>query len=312
MQPIPITILAGSDHVAGPLPETGANLHPLAVYKGAEVKVGERRLIEVLFDHIVKSEAFGPITIAGPAEVYAHLGLEARIVDTSGSVATNLHAAIDDHEEQHGQQPMAMIAYDVILKPSELIELRQQYENDRPCAMWMPFVRMPQDKEALGSFAWKPSYSLQPEQGGEPFRILPGHLAIFHPETLRLPLLYKLLDLAYRTRNHPVAPRRRLMIRSILADLLARDLRLIGSLQRPRITAAVISNGLRLARGLRHGDITISGLEKAIGGIFLQHNSRLKGPTEGIRHPIVDILSLAEDVDTEEEAREFVEWSEPE
>lgn len=313
---IPITILAGSDHSPGHLPESGAGLHPLAVYKGAEVEVGGRQLIELLVEQIAASEGFGPITIAGPAAIYAALDLgDVRWVDTNGSVATNLHAAIDDHlgRQEPGVpgEPMAMVAYDVILSATELDQLRQQYERDQPCAMWLPFVRMPEDKEVLGPFAWKPSYAFLPddqgdEMEGEPVRVLPGHLAIFHPESLRLPLLYKLLDLAYSTRNHSVALRRRVMIRSILGTLLLQDLRLLFSFHLPRLTFEVISNGLRLARGLRQGSLTIAGLEDAIGGIFLRHTrDPWYGTGKGIRHPIVDILSLAEDIDTEEEADQF-------
>jgi hypothetical protein len=311
---IPITILAGSDHTPGHLPESGAGLHPLAVYKGAEVEVGGRHLIELLVEQIAACEGFGPITIAGPTAVYAALDLDdVSWVDTNGSVATNLHAAIDDHLGRHDPGvPMAMVAYDVILSAAELDQLRQLYETDQPCAMWLPAVRMPENKEALGPFAWKPTYTFQRDDEGdkmksEPVEILPGHLAIFHPQSLRLPLLYKLMDLAYRTRNHSVALRRRVMIRSILGTLLLQDLRLLFSFHLPRMTFAVISNGLRLARGLRQESLTIAGLERAIGGMFLRHaRDPWSSPGNGIRLPLVDILSLAEDIDTEEEAKQYV------
>lgn len=313
---IPITILAGSDHSPGDLPESGADLHALAVYKGAEVEVGGRHLIELLVEQIAACEGFGPIIIAGPAAVYAALDLgDVRWVDTNGSVATNLHAAVDDHLGQHDPGvPMAMIAYDVIVSAAELDQLRQLYETDQPCAMWLPAVRMPENKEALGPFAWKPSYTFrrgehsdETEMESEPVQVLPGHLAIFHPQSLRLPLLYKLLDLAYRTRNHSVALRRRVMIRSILGTLLLQDLRLLFSFHLPRMTFAVISNGLRLARGLRQKSLTIAGLERAVGGMFLRHaRGPWSGSGNGIRLPLVDILSLAEDIDTEEEAEQYV------
>ena len=317
LRQIPITILAGSDHSPGHLPESGAGLHPLAVYKGAEVEVGGRHLIELLVEQIAACEGFGPITIAGPVAIYASLDLgDVSWVDTNGSVATNLHAAIDDHLGRHDPGvPMAMVAYDVILSAAELDQLRQLYETDQPCAMWLPAVRMPEDKKALGPFAWKPSYTFLPddpsdEMKSEPVQVLPGHLAIFHPQSLRLPLLYQLMDLAYRTRNHSVALRRRVMIRSTLGALLLQDLRLLFSFRLPRMTFAVISNGLRLARGLRQGSLTVAGLERAIGGIFLRHGrDAWSGPGNGIRLPLVDILSLAEDIDTEEEAEQFVSGS---
>jgi len=313
---IPITILAGSDHSPGDLPESGAGLHPLAVYKGAEVELGGRHLIELLVDQIAACDGFGPITVAGPADVYANLDLgEVRWVDTNGSVATNLHAAIEEHRSRHEPAvPMAMIAYDVVVSASELDQLRQLYEADQPCAMWLPAVRRPEDKAALGPFAWKPSYTFRCSEPGdanaavdERVRVLPGHLAIFYPQMLRLPLLYKLLDLAYRTRNHSVALRRRVMVRSMLGTLLLQDLRLLFSLHLPRLTVAVVSNGLRLARGLRRESLTLGGLEEAIGGMFLRvARNAWSGPGNGIRLPLVDILSLAEDIDTEEEAEQYL------
>lgn len=302
---IPITILAGSDHTAGPLPESGAGLHALAAFKGAEIKVGGKSLIELLVKSLARSDGFGPVTIAGPAEIYEPLGLNAELVDTNGTVATNLRAAIEAHLQTHESKPMALLAYDIVLTPDDLNQLSRQYEKDEPCAMWLPFVRKPHEEDALGPFAWKPSYRVHFEPGDQGVQILPGHLAIFHPETLRLPLLYKLLDLAYQTRNHPVEQRRGVMIRSVLADLFVQDLKIMSAFQLPRLTFSVILNGLRLAKGLRNGGLTITELETVVSGIFLRHNSELRGPTQGVRHPVVDILRLAEDIDTEEEAREM-------
>jgi hypothetical protein len=92
------------------------------------------------------------------------------------------------------------------------------------------------------------------------------------------------------------------MIRSVIGKLLLDDLRTLCSLRLPRLTVSVIANGLRIANGLKRGDLAIPELEVAIGGIFLRHDSQLKQSGRGVRHPVVDILRLAEDVDTEEEA----------
>jgi hypothetical protein len=306
MKRIPITILAGSDHAPGPLPENGAELHSLSTaYKGAEVKVGEKSLIVHIIEQIGESEGFGPITIAGPADIYKPLGLDVEIIDTNGTVADNLKAAIDHHLDRYDDKPIALLAYDVLLKAGELNELSQQYKEDSPCAIWVPFVRKPENKEELGAFGWKPTYRLCPEKGEEAVPILPGHLAIFRLETMRLPILYELLNLAYKTRNHPVSTRKKVMIRSVIGKLLMDDFRTLCSFRLPRLTISVISNGLRIANHLRKGDLSIPELERAIGGIFLRPDSELKGPGRGVHHPFVDILSLAEDIDTEEEAADL-------
>ncbi|MDF1752984.1 MAG: hypothetical protein P1U89_09440 [Verrucomicrobiales bacterium] len=300
---IPITILAGSDHRPGPLPENVADLHSLStIYKGAEVKINDRSLIEILVESLKQSGKFWPITIAGPAEIYEPLNLEATIVDTNGSVATNLRAAMEHHVAEHGELPAAFLAYDVLLSPAELDQLHQLYLDESPCCVWVPFVEMPANKEELGAFGWKPTYGLLPAKDESEIQVLPGHLGIFRPETMRLELLYQILDLAYETRNHSVSDRRKIMVRKIIGKLLKEDLKSLARFQLPRLTASVISSGLLIAGQLKKSQLTIPQLEKAIGSIFLDPETRLKGPSQGIRHPVVDILSLAEDVDTEEEA----------
>lgn len=303
MEGIPITILAGSDHMPGHLPESSSGLHSLSTfYKGVAVEVGNRPLIALLIEQIEKSGRFGPVAIAGPASIYNPLKLNAKILDTNGSIATNLKVALDHHRESYGSAPIALLAYDVLLNSEDLVELLRLYQKDEPCAVWVPFVRKPENSEELGAFGWKPFYSLLPVRGQAPVNILPGHLAILQPEAMRLPILYELLDLAYRTRNYPVATRKKVMIRSVIGKLLLDDLRALCSLRVPRLTISVISNGLRIANGLRKGDLAIPELEDAIGGIFLRHDSQSKQSGGGVRHPVVDILRLAEDVDTQEEA----------
>jgi hypothetical protein len=65
----------------------------------------------------------------------------------------------------------------------------------------------------------------------------------------------------------------------------------------PGRTWKIVVSGLRLARELRAGRLRISELEELIGRIFLHEQAR------GIRYPVLDMISLAEDIDTEEEAR---------
>jgi hypothetical protein len=300
MRSIPVTILAGSDGKPGALPESGAGLHPLATYKGFAVRIDGRPLIELLVERLAGIPGFGPLAVAGPARVFAPLALGARLVDTDGSVAANLRAAIEAHQES-GAGPLAILACDVLPTSAELADLRARYDDAPPCALWFPFVRVPADERALGAFAWKPVYRVVPA-GGEAVRILPGHLGIFEPASLRLPLLYRLLDGTYRTRNRSVAYRRAVLLRTVLLSLLAQDARLLSVLRLPSRSVTVVSSGLRLAREVRRGAIGLEELERLIGRIFLRAHVPPEG---GIRLPLVDHLSLAEDIDTEEEAREL-------
>jgi hypothetical protein len=303
---IPVTILGGSDRRPGSLPEGAAGLHPLATYKGAALQVRGQPLVALLVERLAAAHGFGPIAIAGPARVYTPLGLPARIVDTDGSVAQNLRAAVDAHGADAG--PLGLMACDVLPTAEELRELRRLFEDQLPCALCFPFVRVPDDPRALGAFAWKPAYPVVPPGSSDVVRILPGHLGVFDPAELRLPLLYRLFGAAYRTRNRPVAYKRAVMLRTVLLSLLGQDLKLLSGLRLPDRTLTVASSGLRLARALRRGPIQLAELEHLIGKIFLrQHVARERG----IRLPIVDLVRLAEDIDTEEEAHELVYEIEP-
>jgi hypothetical protein len=62
-------------------------------------------------------------------------------------------------------------------------------------------------------------------------------------------------------------------------------------------------HGFSLARELRAGELTRASLEAHVGRIVLTARHRRERPELGVRLPILDALTLAEDVDTEEEAR---------
>lgn len=295
MQPVPVTILCGSDRKPGTLPQGSSELHPLATYKGVAIRIEGRPLVAWLVERLLASKGFGPVTLAGPARVYGELGLDARVVDTDASVARNLRAAIEAHALKGGG-PLAVLACDVLPSAAEFGELRARYEEARSCALWFPFVRVPKDLKELGAFAWKPEYTVVLDSG-ESVPILPGHLGILDPKCLRLPLFYRLLDSAYRTRNHSVAYRRVVMLRTVLLSLLGQDLQRLSRLRAPSRTLTVLRSGFKLAHELRAGRIQLSELEQLVGRIFLYESAG------GIRYPIVDMISLAEDIDTEEEAR---------
>ena len=81
-----MTILGGSDRKPGTLPASGGGLHPLATYKGVAIRVDGRPLVELLIERLRAVPGFGPLAIAGPARVYAPLGLGVPIVDTAFAI----------------------------------------------------------------------------------------------------------------------------------------------------------------------------------------------------------------------------------
>ena len=316
MEPIPITILGGSDRKRSRLPDRARGMHPLGAYKGAALCLDGEPLALVLARRLLASGGFGPVTIAGPDRIYGPRILERWgadepgpapvVIDTDSTVAMNLKAAIRHHEATH-EGPLAILACDVLPTVDELADLRARFEEARPVGLWLPFIQSPPDPDELGAFAWKPKYRIVPadtKDGTDAVPILPGHLGIFKPERLRVRLLFNLMDAAYRTRNRPVASRRWAMLWRVSGSLLLADLLRLLRLHPPTRTVAVVRAGLRISAALRSKELRAADLERIVGDVFLHHEyRRLPRP---ICLPILRTLSLAEDVDTEEEAADLM------
>ncbi|MFO0982329.1 MAG: hypothetical protein U1E76_11435 [Planctomycetota bacterium] len=225
------------------------------------------------------------------------------IIDTDGNVAENLRAAV----ACVGREPSGPVAFttcDILPDPVELDRVLEHYLAQPPCSVWYPLIRAPEDRSKLAAFAWKPEYSLVLQAGAAAVRVLPGHLLIAELPALRLALIYRLLAVAYRTRNRPITVRRRAMVQGVLGQLVLEDLRQLATLRLPRLTWTVLRHGLWLARELRAGTMLQNDLERAVGAIVVKDRYRARFPERGVRLPVLDALSLAEDVDTEEEARQ--------
>ncbi|QDU65421.1 hypothetical protein [Engelhardtia mirabilis] len=284
------------------MPEGEAQLHPLAAYKGVELSVADRPLVAELVDRLRASGGFGPISIAGPASIHARLELDADLIDTDSSVAENLRAALRHHAEREHRQ-VAIMACDVLPTAEELRDLAALHAAGGPCACWIPLVRRPEDDSRLGSFAWKPRYDLQVRGEAQPIHVLPGHLTVLEPAALQLDLVLGVMDVAYTTRNTPVGPRSRRMALGVLSLLLRADLARLARGRPPALTWRVLGCGFWLARALRSGKVSLEQAELRLARAFLTDDRRGDaGTARGLRSPIVDVLSLAEDVDTQEEA----------
>jgi hypothetical protein len=301
---IPLVILGGSDRRAGPLPPSGQDKHPLVGYKGVDLRIGGRSLISVLLERLEQSGAFAPVAIAGPRDVYVREGIGARIIDTDGSFAHNIRMGIEGMRRWRPEGPMAITTCDILPDPGELRTLLDDYHRSAPCDLWYGLIRVPGDQTELGAFGWKPTYRVIPAPGEAPVLVLPGHLVVFDPDALRLDFLYRLLEIGYRTRNRPIAYRRSYMLRQLVWRLLAQDLLYVLKLRVPNVTWSVVGSGISAARKLRNGTITREELERATRRIFVKTKHRLRFPRRRVCLPILEGLSLAEDIDTVEEARQ--------
>ena len=304
MTGIPIVILGGSDRRPAQLPPAGRDKHPILGYKGVDIRVGGRRLIELLVQRLRTCPEFDPIIVAGPARIYGGLDPSIEVVDTDSSFGGNIRAAIDAFLSRYERGPLAFTACDILPEPREL---RLQLEDFRPqgeCDLWFPMIPVRADAR-LGAFGWKPGYQIVPGPGEEAVRVLPGHLVIADPRALRLRFMYHLMDLAYRTRNRPIAVRRTTMAMHVIGSLLFQDLLHLLSLRVPSLTWTILRNGLGAAKKLRAGTLQRAELEDAVTKIAVKGRHRKAFPERGARLPILDGLTLAEDIDTVEEAEEI-------
>jgi hypothetical protein len=297
-------VLGGSDRKSTRLPDDVRDKHPLSGYKGVDIRIGGRPMVETIVELIIASGRFGPVYVAGPTKVYENVRCDAAMIEANGTFGQNIQTSLERVRAIHPGSPIGFITCDVLPEVDSLLALLAHYDSHAPCDLWFPLVVAPEDKEQLGASAWKPLYKIAPRDGEPALRILPGHLVIVDPEALRLKFLYRLFQLGYRTRNRPIDRRRSVMVRKLLKSLLYQDLLHILGFRFPDLTWTVLRAGIMAARELRNGTITQARLENFLRQIFVKYKHRKRFPDRRVLTPLVDELWLALDIDTEEEARE--------
>jgi hypothetical protein len=299
---IPLIILGGSDRRPAALPPEGRDLHPLSGCKGIDVRLGGRCLIELLADRLRESGAFDPIWVAGPAAVYRGAAVPVDVIDTDGGFGANIQAGLETVMRSCPGSVVGFATCDILPDPAELDGMIEDYRRGAPSDLWFPLI-LADGEQQLGASDWKPRYRILPEPGAPAAIVLPGHLAIVDPASLRLALLYRLFDLGYRTRNRPIRYRRSYMLRHVLSMLLRQDLAHLLALRLPTVTWDCVRAGLAAAAGLRSGTITRAELEGYMRRVFVERSHRVRHPERRIRMPFLRAMSVARDIDTVEEAR---------
>ncbi len=298
---MPIIVLGGRDARAGAMPAGVDDKHALAGYKGVAVRIGGRTMIDCVIERLEQSGLFAPIYIAGPQSVYAHHRRSATVIDVTGSIDETIRSGVEGASRGHPGVPLALATCDVLPDVETLVRLMAHYRNSAPCDAFLPMIRAPEDA-ALGVSGYKPTYQLVPEKGGGAVRVLPCHLAVLDVEALRMDFIYRFVGLIYRTRNRPIAYRRRVMLPGIILELLYQDLRHLLGLRLPNLTWTVLHSGLSAVRALKAGTITRAQLEDAFRRVFVTARHRSRNPERRVLMPVMEGLSLALDIDTEEEA----------
>jgi len=179
--------------------------------------------------------------------------------------------------------------------------MAEDFRNAAPCDLWFSVVRVPEDPRQLGASAWKPRYRVVPIPGQPAVEVLGGHLVIVDPPALRLDFLRRLFRHTYATRNRNLAYRRSVVLFKTIGSLLAEDFRRLSSARRPDVTWTTVRAGVTGARNLGRGRITTAQLEHVLADLLIRRD-RIRKSGRCVRVPVVDHLSLALDIDTEEEA----------
>ncbi|MFT5393517.1 MAG: hypothetical protein ACI8PT_003718 [Gammaproteobacteria bacterium] len=301
----PIVVLSGSGGAAVELPETGRELHALSGYKGVDLRIGGEPLICRVVRELNESGCFARVYVAGPKSVHEGVTFDATLIDVDGAIGANIQHALEVVMDDYPNQSVAFITCDILPSADLLREVMARYASVSPCDLFFPLVKVPVEDTALGASNWKPTYAMLDEDGTTPVTFLPGHLVIGDPGALRLRFGYRLLNLAYRTRNRPLNRRGGVLIRGLLFELLIQDLRHLLTFRAPTVTFHVITTGIHVMTGLMERTLTRARLERRARKIVVTSIHRRRYPQRRVDLPLVDGVALAMDIDTEEEARFF-------
>lgn len=303
-QKIPIVILGGCDREPAILPERGRDKHALRGFKGLDIQIDGQPMIQVVIQRLEACGAFSQVFVAGPRAVYGPHELTAELIDTDGTFGENIRASVEFVSSRLPGQPIGFTTCDILPDVETLRTLMQDFARDWPCDIWCPLIRAPENPERMGASDWKPEYRIVPRDGAAAVRTLPGHLVVADTGALRLDFIYNLFQLGYSTRNRSIRHRSIVMVRSLLAELLYQDLLHVLGLRLPTLTWSVLAWGLPTGHRLRRGVVTRTQLEDALRRMFVTTAHRKRHPERRILVPIVEGLSMAIDLDTEEEALE--------
>ncbi len=307
--PIPIVILGGSDRRPSRMPAEGRDKHPLSGFKGVDLRIGGKPVIEIVLDRLEACGAFGPIFVAGPASVYATIESRAILIDTNDTFGRNIGKAVTEVSARHSGTAIAFTTCDILPDVEVLTAAMAEWNLGKPFDLWYPMIRVPRDRALLGASAWKPVYRAVPERGQPEVELLPGHLLVAEPEAIRLRFVDRLLDAGYRTRNRSVLYRLVVLVGGLAGGILVQDLLHVLGGRLPTLTRDTIGAGIATGVKLRKGRATIADLEGALRRIFVKRRHRDRYPDRRVALPLLEGLSLALDIDTEEEAREKDETS---
>lgn len=300
---LPLIVLGGRDRRAAEMPLGDRDKHPLVGFKAVDIRMDGLRLIDCVLERLATSGYFAPLYVVGPASVYRDLADGVTVIDAHGGIDSTLRTAVTAIRARHPGAPVAFTTCDVLAEPRTLASYFEEYRRSAPCHAFIPMIRAPANHRALGASSWKPTYRIVPAPGRAPVNVLPCHLLVVDLDALKREFVYRVLAIIYRTRNRSIAYRRSVFLRSVIVDLLRQDLRNLLALRAPTLTWTLLNAALIQARRLRAGKLTREHLEDFVRTMFVTAEGRHRYPDRRVSMPVIQGMSLALDIDTEEEAR---------
>ncbi len=303
-EPLPLVILAGSDRRRGSVPPGMQAADMLVGYKGAFRLPGGRPLVAEVIERFLSSGRFEQPILIGPSRIYSELELPCQVVDSEGPLSSTLKAATRTVTERFAlDRPIAFTACDILPSAEELTALMSDaYDPFARSVFWTQLVAA--SAEQMGASGWKPGYAL----AAGPARMMnvyPGHLVVLRPNALRFPIMFRLLELAYRYRNRPLWQRALGMTMQGVGALMAQD---FGSLMHARPSLLSLSIPFHcVASYLRYrsGHFGVSDLERVFAKVFLHRGAQVDHGNRPVVFAITRALSLAKDIDTRAELDEL-------
>ncbi len=291
---MPAVILAGSDRKPGPVPP-GARLHDFLVgYKGAEIKIDGRPLVQIVRERLLASGCFSLVLVAGPARVYEPLAPGA-VIDTDKDLGHNLRRVFGACK---WAERLCLTSCDILPTIEDIRGAMDLWKTTGCADFWVPMVEAPPQ---LGASHWKPKYGIKPESDGPARSYLPGHLGVLNLRTVRTGFLCKAIALIYRLRNRELEHRRQVIYGLVVGDLLTQDLLNVLRVRLPTMTWTVLKTGWRLYSRLRKHALRLSDVETALTDLVIRGRYRRRG---AVAFCPSHFTSLARDFDTLGEVKE--------
>ncbi len=301
---LPIFVLAGSDVSPDDTPRKLQPTDALAGPKGT-IQLGSGRCLAAeLVERIRNSECFTDPLLVGPRDWYDGK-VDCELIPVEGSLVQTLRQLVKTVTDRLDvQQPFAVATCDILPSGNDFRRLLENdYAPHAESLFWWQMIEA--ERERMGASAWKPSYRLPLGVGQTPRQLYPGHLVIARAHALRFPLMNRLLELAYRSRNRVLEKRYLGVTIGAIGTLLAQDLRNVLRRQLPVLTLGVPYRGLRGYVRYRRGTATLRDVEDFLTHAFLHR--RCHGLSGG-RPLVISVSSLvafAKDIDTKAELEEL-------